>query len=236
MSTNAALLTTGDGSHSLISQPFGVPYHSYHGAVQESRHVFLDAGLWDCLGEGPQQLRILEMGFGTGLNALLTRQVASHFPCTAIHYYACERFPLPCATAANLNYPELLDLPKADFLALHDAPWAQAVVLDPNFQLWKWEGDFLAGLPKAWPLGRMDLIYYDAFAPISQPELWTPEALTICFSALAPGGILVTYCAKGDFKRNLKSVGFTVEGLPGPPGKREMVRARRPFPTAEPAL
>lgn len=234
MSTDAALLTTGDGSHSLVSLPFGVPYHSYYGAIQESRHVFIDAGLWDRLGEGPKQLRILEMGFGTGLNALLTRQVATHVPCTAIHYFACERFPLPNATAASLNYPQLLDVPPADFLTLHHAPWEQPVALDPNFRLWKWEGDFLAGLPTAWPLGRMDLIYYDAFAPASQPELWTPEALAHCFAALAPGGILVTYCAQGVFKRDLKSVGFTVEGLPGPPGKREMVRAQRPFPPATP--
>ncbi|PHL00535.1 SAM-dependent methyltransferase [Neolewinella marina] len=219
------MVHTADGSHSLHSPRFGVNYHSTHGALQESRHVFIEAGLHPLLTGYPpgQPLRILEMGFGTGLNALLVRQIARAYPDHRFYYTTFERFPVPAEVVEQLNYPEVLGVEPEFLHGLHAAPWEEAVDLDPNFTLLKRQADFLSDQsPDAEPC---DLIFYDAFAPENQPELWSVEAMRHCARRLRTGGVLVTYCAKGQFKRNLRAAGFRVEALPGPPGKREMTRA-----------
>ncbi|MEO0733026.1 MAG: tRNA (5-methylaminomethyl-2-thiouridine)(34)-methyltransferase MnmD [Bacteroidota bacterium] len=220
------IVMTADGSHSIHSKRFAVAYHSTHGAVQESEHVFLQAGLIPLVQSGQRTIMILEMGFGTGLNALLVRRLATQYPDVTFCYHTLEQFPLTKEEAALLNYPEQLAVPKSDLQELHELSWGELLPVTANFHLEKQRSDFLQGLP-AWPEGVMDLIFYDAFAPASQPELWTPAAINICFRALRPGGILVTYCAKGQYKRDLKAAGFAVEALPGPPGKREMTRATK---------
>ena len=222
------LFVTDDGSHSLRSNRFAVPYHSRHGAVQESRHVFIQAGLEARMTKGDlTQINVLEMGLGTGLNAVLTRQYAAQHPDTRFGYYAFERYPIKEAAAGKLNYPSTLSVAADYFIRFHTCPAGDVHEFDFNFSFAKSETDFLEGLPSNFPKGEFDVIFYDAFAPNSQPELWSVAALQQCYDALQDGGVFVTYCAKGQFKRDLRSVGFTVEALPGPPGKREMTRAWR---------
>ena len=215
------LFTTDDGSHSLRSDRYGAAYHSTHGALNESRHIFIEAGLRPLLTGGSQSLHVLEMGFGTALNALLTWQVARENPELTLHYTTYESHPVGLERAAQLNYPALLNLPPEDFLRLHKLDFGSKHSLSDNFYLTKRREDFLSAPPEA----TFDLLYYDAFAPEQQPELWTAEAMLRCRQWLKKGGRLVTYCAKGQFKRNLRSAGFTVEALPGPIGKREITRA-----------
>lgn len=183
-------------------------------------------GVRPVLEEGEVEINILEIGFGTGLNALLAWKLAHEFPGVRFQYRTIERYPINTEAAKALNYPELLKVASADFIALHEAVWDENVLLGPNFSLMKMRGDFteiLSGMEPDWA----NVIFYDAFAPSSQPELWEPAILARCARVMNGNGTLVTYCAKGQFKRNLKSVGLTVEPLPGPPGKREMTRARK---------
>jgi len=217
-----SLIETQDGSHSLYSEAFGVSYHSKYGAIQESRHVFIHAGLGQLLPTR-ERVRVLEMGFGTGLNAYLTLLVGQsskkHF-----FYETVEPLPVPLEQVAYLNYPTRLGGSPADFLALHHSNWNEVVPIGTNFQLLKWH----ATIQEAPLSGQFDLVFYDAFAPSSQPELWEAPVLGKIFAAMASGGVFVTYCAKGVVKRCLRDLGFTVEGVPGPPGKREMIRANKP--------
>lgn len=221
------LVLTADGSHSLRSRRFGVDYHSVHGAIQESEHVFLGGGLLPLLETGATDISILEMGFGTGLNALLVRRLAGKYPGVTFRYFTYEQFPVSPVEVAGLNYPSLLDVGPDQLFGLHDCGWEVVHQLDANFYLHKHRADFLDDNDRPYAPGSIDLIFYDAFAPASQPEFWEPEALVVSWEALSHNGTLITYCAKGQFKRNLKTVGFTVEPLPGPPGKREMTRGRK---------
>lgn len=221
------LILTADGSHSLRSIRYGVEYHSTHGAIQESRHVFIAAGLEPLLATGITDLRILEMGFGTGLNALLVRQLAAQHPNVRFTYDTYERYPISPVEAAALNYPAALGLDASQLYDLHDCGWDTLEQTDPNFAFRKHHADFLDQADRPYAPGSIDLIFYDAFGPGSQPEFWTLPAMEINFAALKPGGVLVTYCAQGQFKRNLRDAGFMVEPLPGPPGKREMTRGRK---------
>ncbi|CAH0999732.1 tRNA 5-methylaminomethyl-2-thiouridine biosynthesis bifunctional protein MnmC [Neolewinella maritima] len=219
---------TEDGSHSLRSLRFGVNYHSTHGALQESRHIFIDAGLRPLLAGAPAQVRIVEMGFGSGLNALLLRQLAEEMPDTRFTYTTYEQYPITPEQASRLNYPDLLECPQAWLADLHAADWDVPVDLTANLSFRKVAGDFLALAEPDGIAGDLaDVIFYDAFAPENQPELWTVAAMQRCHALLRTGGRLVTYCAKGQFKRNLRQVGFRVEALPGPVGKREITRAVR---------
>ncbi|MEM9930306.1 MAG: tRNA (5-methylaminomethyl-2-thiouridine)(34)-methyltransferase MnmD [Bacteroidota bacterium] len=218
------LILTSDGSHSLRSRRFGVEYHSIHGAIQESRHVFIEAGLRPYLDAGQPEIHVLEMGFGTGLNALLVRQIATAHPDVRFSYDTYEQFPVVPTEVAALNYPQELDVPTATFFDLHDSGWGVLHQLDANFSFRKNLADFITVEERPYEKGSVDVIFYDAFAPNSQPELWTQDAFAVSYAALRPGGALVTYCAKGQVKRDLRAVGFTVEALPGPPGKREMLR------------
>jgi tRNA U34 5-methylaminomethyl-2-thiouridine-forming methyltransferase MnmC len=216
------IITTTDGSHSLLNTALNETYHSVHGALQESRHVFIRHGLdFYCERSGGNGVvNIFEMGFGTGLNALLTAQRVAETGRPA-HYTSLETFPLPEAVWRQLNYGD--DAASKDlFRRIHEAPWSKDTVLPGGFTLLKQEGKLQEfELPPA----AYDVIYYDAFAPSKQPELWDAVLFKKIAEAMEPGGVFVTYCAKGQVKRDLKSVGLTVETLPGPPGKKEMVRA-----------
>lgn len=226
MQEDIKIMDTGDGSHTLLNVALDETYHSRHGALRESQHVFLKAGLQFWLENHPdaQAISIFEMGMGTGLNLILTLQAAQQFPQINFRYITLEAFPLSDAIIRQLNYLELLQ-DKALislFEKIHAADWNTWQDILPNFQLKKIHQKLEDYVTTP---ASIDLIYYDAFAPNKQAELWTLEALQKVCSMLKAEGVFVTYCAKGQLKRDLKSLGLTVETLPGPPGKAEMVRA-----------
>ena len=219
---------TADGSATLFVPALNEHYHSQHGARQESAHVFIEAGLRPLLAaaaETGRPLRLLEIGLGTGLNALLTLEAAEAAG-AAIAYDGLETFPLPPAVVAALQPEwEARGTPLRElFATLHAAPWEAPVALRPGFVLRKRHEALQAA---ALPAGGYDLIYFDAFAPSTQPELWTEAVFAQLYAAAAPGAVLVSYCAQGQFRRNLRAAGWLTEKLPGPPGKREMTRARK---------
>ncbi len=205
---------TEDGSATLRTPLGGVTYHSTRGAVGESRHVFIENGF---LHTGCNPVRIMEAGFGTGLNAWLTWLEAAKQG-RAVEYTAVELYPVPEDVAAQLNYTD-----DGRFAAMHRAEWNAATAITDSFRLMKMRTD-LAAMDFS---DIFDLVYYDAFAPDAQPELWTGEIFSRIYRAMADEGILVTYSAKGDVRRALQAAGFTVEKLPGALGKRHMLRARK---------
>lgn len=216
-----SLFETKDGSHSLFSEQFGVSYHSKYGAIQETQHVFINAAL-RFKAVIQKEISILDIGFGTGLNAYMTLLEAEKRD-LAIQYTAIEAYPISLEQATTLNYPSLLNkaTTQADFLQMHSADWATALPITEQFQFIKQQIKFEAIDYD----NQFDIIYFDAFAPNSQPELWETAVLGTMYKALKKDGVLVTYCAKGVVKRTLKAVGFQIEALKGPPGKREMTRA-----------
>ena len=222
------LHTTEDGSRTLYAPTFGEHYHSMHGAVQESEHIYLGLALRERMSswrEGDAPLRLFEVGFGTGLNALLSWREAEerHIP---LQYYSIEKFPLTPELYEALHYEGLGEERevKDQLLRLHTAPWDEAVELSPFFTLYKLRGDLTTcTFPE-----RLSVIYYDAFSPESQPELWAEELFQRLGKVACSGAILSTYCAKGEVRRRLQRSGFLVERLPGPPGKREVLRGRIP--------
>jgi tRNA U34 5-methylaminomethyl-2-thiouridine-forming methyltransferase MnmC len=216
------IITTADGSNSLRNLTLNETYHSVHGAIQESLHVFIENGLESRLAKLEREIFIFEVGFGTGLNALLTwKRAQTHR--RKISYTTIEPFPLPEDIWTALNYP--IDLhSRWEYDLLHRSPWQVGITLDPYFELLKLQ----TTLQDARPQGEgFDIIYYDAFAPSKQPELWELPMLEKVIMTLRPGGVFVTYCAKGQVKRYLRSLQLNVETLSGPPGKKEMVRAIR---------
>ncbi|MCA6362843.1 MAG: tRNA (5-methylaminomethyl-2-thiouridine)(34)-methyltransferase MnmD [Bacteroidetes bacterium] len=216
------LILTADGSHSLFVPALNEHYHSVHGAIQESLLVFMRMGFDEALKKR-QALRILEIGFGTGLNAWLTLLATGH---AQVHYTSLEAYPVDPQQATQLNYA-LHEGAQGDatvFAQLHDAVWNEAVPITTGFTLQKMHCTLDAFTPKP---GEFELIYFDAFAPRVQPELWTQEVFEKMYFALDTGGILTTYCAKGQVRRNIQAAGFMVERLQGPPGKREMLRGRK---------
>lgn len=218
------IFETQDGSHSVLSHQFGVSYHSKYGAVQETRHVFVEAGLFQ-QALTKSDLHILDIGFGTGLNAYLTLLEAQKRN-LSIRYDAIEKFPIPEEQVKQLNYPDQIQASEEEknwFESLHQSSWGDWHTITPGFELRKHKLDIQAVDFE----DQFDLIYYDAFAPTAQPELWEEPVMERMQRAMVPGGVLVTYCAKGAFKRALKGLGFEVETLQGPPGKREMTRAIR---------
>lgn len=220
------MIITADGSHSIAIPDLNVSYHSIHGAIQESRHVFIDAGLKYLLAQSEkEQISILEVGFGTGLNALLTAIEIEKLE-TTVYYVALEPFPISSEEAASLNYCDQLkkkDL-QEDFNRMHENWWNKSLVVGENMMMHKSK----TTLQEFQHSTAFDLIYYDAFAPAAQPELWTKEIFQKVFDLLKPNAILVTYCSKGDVRRAMIAAGFSVKKLPGPPCKREMLRATKP--------
>jgi tRNA U34 5-methylaminomethyl-2-thiouridine-forming methyltransferase MnmC len=217
------IITTSDGSHSVLNEDLNETYHSVHGAIQESVHVFIKSGLAYVFEKKPTlPISIFEVGFGTGLNALLTLQYVQHNE-KAVHYTAIEQSPLGDEIWSSLNYASLLDLTN-EYKNLHVSTWDRLHSLGPNFNFLKLKTSL-----QEFELSKdsIDLVYYDAFAPSKQPELWTFPVLEKIFQALRPGGVMVTYCAKGQLKRDLSGLGLVVESLAGPPGKKEMVRATK---------
>jgi tRNA U34 5-methylaminomethyl-2-thiouridine-forming methyltransferase MnmC len=216
---------TKDGSTTLFVPALNEHYHSTNGALQESLHVFIRAGLAYMLTQQPG-VRLLEVGFGTGLNALLSLQHVLGQPGT-VQYDTLEKYPLSWELIQAMHFEKFILHPALmNYLPLlHQSPWEQVLPVLPNFHLRKLQADLET---LVLPAGYYHLIYFDAFAPEKQPALWTDEIFGHLYEALQPGGILVSYCAKGSFKRSLKAAGFTLEALPGPAGKREMTRARRP--------
>lgn len=216
------VIPTGDGSLSVLNVELQETYHSRHGALQESRYVFIENGLLHVELKRPgMPIRIFEMGFGTGLNAGLTMMEAQERK-IAIRYESWEKEPLPEAILAQLNYGDIVGA-EEPFEAVNRVAWDRETEIVPGFAILKRRGDILTDVLS----GEFDLIYYDAFAPSKQPELWTIDALRRVTERLSPGGVWVSYCAKGQVKRDLAALGLAVETLPGPPGKKEMTRASR---------
>ena len=217
------LRQTADGSSTLFVPELQEHYHSINGAVQESTHIFIGYG---CKEISKADINILEIGFGTGLNAWLTALEAETSQ-KRFTYTSLEKFPLTREEIDLLNYPKLAETPFSAelFKRIHDAEWGENIELTPHFTLQKMESDVQTYTPTQ----TFDIIYFDAFAPAVQPELWTEEIFQKMYNALNHGGILVTYCAQGQVKRNMKAAGFRIERLPGPPGKREITRAVKDF-------
>jgi tRNA U34 5-methylaminomethyl-2-thiouridine-forming methyltransferase MnmC len=215
------LRQTADGSSTLFVPELQEHYHSINGAIQESNHIFLGCGLHTI---EKATVSILEIGFGTGLNAWLTALDVESSQ-KRVSYTSLEKYPLTREEIALLNYPQLAETPFSAelFQRIHNAAWGENIDLAPLFTLKKIESDVQAFVSTQ----TYDIIYFDAFAPAVQPELWTEEIFRKMYNALNRGGILVTYCAQGQVKRNMKAAGFRIERLPGPPGKREITRARK---------
>lgn len=220
------IVETADGSHTVYSPDFDEHYHSHHGALAESRHVFLTAGMKHRLETDPSRdMRVFEMGFGTGLNALLALQFAVGQG-VSVDYRAVEKFPLPVELCRGLNYPELIGMEgtRQAYESLIDAGWNERVRVNEVFSLTKINKDFFeAELPDNW----FDLVFFDAFGSGAQPAMWGEEALERCYAMLKPGGLWVTYAAKGSARRAMEAMGFSVERIAGAPGKREMMRATK---------
>lgn len=216
-------LTTGDGSKTIHIPAWNEQYHSKHGAINEALHVFIQAGLQYFIETSKtKEIEILEIGFGTGLNAFLT-QLFSEKEQRKIDYTGIEAYPVLFSEIEKLNYPKLLESPKTIFEKLHQVPWEKSIQISDYFALKK-RKQFFSEIEET---AAYNLIYFDAFGARVQPELWTEIIFEKMFRALMTDGILVTYAAKGSVRRAMEAVGFKVERLPGPPGKREMLRAVR---------
>jgi tRNA U34 5-methylaminomethyl-2-thiouridine-forming methyltransferase MnmC len=222
MMNELKIITTEDGSHSLYNTNLKETYHSFHGAVQESKYVFIKQGL-DYLRSNSElkQINVLEVGFGTGLNAVLTAEWARENE-VKVNFTTLEPFPVSEDIFIALNYSQFFTRSEIqkDFLALHYAEWEGWFMLSPFFSMLKTEKK-LQGFESE---GTFDIIFFDAFAPNKQAELWAFDTLAKTVGFLSKGGVLVTYCAQGQFKSDLASLNLLIQTLPGPPGKKEMVR------------
>ncbi|MBM3421099.1 MAG: tRNA (5-methylaminomethyl-2-thiouridine)(34)-methyltransferase MnmD [Bacteroidetes bacterium] len=212
------VVLTLDGSHTIYVPELDEHYHSTGGAINESEHVFIRAGFDYCR---KSVVTVFEAGFGTGLNALLTA-LRSREMNRKTEFVTIEKYPLPAAVSGSLNFPEQAGKGAAGlFTAIHRASWNRKVVIDKHFVLHKIEGDLVDNIPDC----RADVIYYDAFAPSKQPEMWNSDLLRRVVALLEPGGIFVTYSARGEVRRTLKSAGLQIDLLRGAAGKRHMLRA-----------
>lgn len=214
---------TADGSHTLFVSELNEHYHSINGAIQESNHVFIETGFRYCKKE---IIHIFEVGFGTGLNAFLTLLEAKRTN-KIVHYTTIEAYPLDKTLIKELNYPQQMSVDTLPyFYQLHEAEWGKEERISGDFFLKKIHADFtnfdFTNLSE-----KQDLIYFDAFAPDKQSDMWSQDIFDKLFSVSANKGILVTYCAKGVVRRMMQQAGYTTERLPGPPGKREMLRASK---------
>ena len=221
------LIKTKDGSSSLFLPELNETYHSTHGALMESQFVFVDKGLNYFRKKNPEkrEINILEVGFGTGLNVWLTLIESKKWKAESrpnIQFTSLEKFPLNHETVKELNYKKgYLAEDQNLFDKIHSANWNVAERISENFVMTKLETDVHEFSPEQ---EVFDIIYFDAFAPSRQPDMWTLVALQKMHMICTQGGVFITYCAQGQFKRDLKSAGFEIEALPGPPGKKEMTR------------
>lgn len=214
---NREIKITSDGSPTVYSEKWEQHYHSVHGAFKESMHVFISHGLNATETPTP---RILEIGMGTGINVYLTWKNRGT---RSISMDTIEAYPLSVEEWTGIEVSNE-SAGQTVFDRIHQSQWEKPFQLDTDFELRKIHSKLEEWSPEAM---AYDLIYFDAFAPSTQPELWSVEIFRKCYEALRPSGILVTYCAKGQVKRNMKEAGFTIEALPGPPMKREMTRAKK---------
>jgi tRNA U34 5-methylaminomethyl-2-thiouridine-forming methyltransferase MnmC len=223
MSTDISLILSNDGSHTLFNPVLNETYHSKHGAIQESIHVYIEYGLLAC--SDLNKVNVLEIGFGTGLNALLTWNKAEELR-LKVEYHTLEPFPLSKEITDQLNYPALMQEPLAAerFRKIHDCAWEEKVILSEYFTIYKYKTTLEE---KVLPVNTFNVCYFDAFAPNRQAEVWVEENFQKIFNSLQAGGILTTYCAQSAFKRTLKTVGFEVESLKGPLYKKEMTWGRK---------
>lgn len=217
------LLKTGDGSYTLHIPEWDEQYHSKHGAIAEALHVFIKEGLyyWSAKNTATE-ISIMEIGFGTGLNTFLTFLEAekSNFK---IDYTGVEAYPLNLSEIQKLNYTSLLSASEEIFMKLHDVSWEEKMIISEKFSLTKQQQLFSEINTE----DSFNLIYFDAFGIRVQPELWTEAIFQKMYISLKPNGVLVTYAANGNARRAMQAVGFSVERLSGPPGKKEMLRATK---------
>jgi tRNA U34 5-methylaminomethyl-2-thiouridine-forming methyltransferase MnmC len=217
------IMTTGDGSKTIHMPDLNEQYHSKHGALQEALHVFIETGLAHFIDtsqvDKDYPINILEYGLGTGLNAMLTLQFQEVFK---IHYTGVEAFPVSHEEVAAMDYGNLLN-EVAIYNKIHEVTWEQNHKITSHFSLLKKQMEF----EKLVGENLYDIIYFDAFGPRTQPELWNVDIFAKAYLSMKKRGVLVTYCAQGQARRNMQESGFIVERLPGPPGKREMLRATK---------
>lgn len=217
---NRQIITTADGSHTLRVNEWHETYHSIYGAVQESKHVYIEAGLKPLLQKS-KSVSIFEMGFGTGLNAFLT-MLESSKAAVKTYYETVEMYPLNESEYSVLNYAKTVSSAQEYLLQkIHKAAWNRAVDLNPNFTLAKYDNNLLDYQTSH----TFDLVYFDAFAPDIQPELWSENVFEKIYSLMNPEAVLVTYCSKSIVRKSMQRVGLQVKKMPGPVGKREIVRA-----------
>lgn len=214
------IITTSEGSHTLYVPELNEHYHSVHGAIAESFHVYIKNGFRQI---NLQEINILEIGFGTGLNVLLTLLENEQLN-KKINYISIEKYPLSQKETEQLNYHTQLNIERELFLKLHNCDWNTFVPITANFRLKKIEID----VSNFEPYLNFDLIYFDAFAPDIQPRLWSSEVFTKIFNSMNKNAVFTTYSAKGSVRRTLESIGYIVERIPGPPKKRQMIRAIKP--------
>lgn len=220
-----SIITTADGSNTIHIADWNEQYHSKHGALQEALHVYISSGLKYFFERFPKKktLSVLEIGFGTGLNALLTL-INTKTLSTKVNYHAVEAYPVSELELKALNYSKIIPNAQQDFETIHNCSWNMSTQINSNFNLKKRQ-QFFFDIEDS---SAFDIIYYDAFGPRVQPDLWTKDIFLKMYNALNVEGHLVTYSAKGSVRRAMQEVGFIVERLPGPPGKREMLRATKP--------
>jgi len=217
------IIITEDGSTTIHIPEWDEQYHSKHGAIQEAYHVFIEMGFFYFLKRNqPKPLQILEIGFGTGLNAIITLIEAKKSK-IEVDYIGVEAYPIAPDEVEKLNYTQQLKISSELFQKLHQCNWESLEEITKDFKLLK-QKKFFSEIEDQ---NNFHLIYFDAFGARVQPELWTVEIFQKMYNALKPEGVLVTYSAKGSVRRAMQEVGFTVERLPGPPGKREMLRGTK---------
>lgn len=216
------IIISSDGSHTLFLPEMDETYHSTHGAIQEAQHVFIKHGVEHYIKENPTitEVNILEIGMGTGLNVFLTLLFAIQYPDISFHIHTIEAYPLEWELVSQLNYCDELEVSNDLFQEIHKQEWGVRSQILPNVQLIK-EQVLLEVFDTN---TAVDIVFFDAFAPSRQAEMWTVEQLSKAITPIKAKGELITYCANGQFKRNLKSLNLEVVGLPGPPGKREITR------------
>lgn len=219
------IVLTEDGSSSLYVEEIQEHFHSHFGAIQEAQHIFIQNGFCEELKSEPDQISILEIGFGTGLNCFLTI-LESIKDKSQVYYEGIEKFPLSEAEYKQLNYASVFD-PNQQHLfdKLHESPWEVPNTILPKFELFKRACSFEAAL---FDFNKFDLVYFDPFSPDKQPEMWELPVIKRVYESMKKGAILMTYCTKGVVKRTFKEVGFKIEKLPGPIGKREILKVTKP--------